>query len=493
MCPQDRPRRRTTPTGRAEGLTVTTLTWIFVLSEWVIRLVMLVYVPHRRSPAAARTWLLLIFVLPWPGLILYVLIGRIYLPKRRRHLLRRAAERVRGALAAHRHTPAPPEGVAEPFRAAWTLARNLGRFEALAGNAVELLDDYDGAIGRLVADIDQAREHVHLLYYIYNNDATGRRVTDALIAAARRGVACRVLLDDAGSHRGLKHLGPRMREAGIEVIAMLPVRLFHRAAARLDLRNHRKIAVIDGRIGYTGSQNIVDAECRPGLRNEEVVIRLTGPAVASLQVVFLADRFMEVESQAPPEGLFPPAALTGSTLVQMLPSGPGHGQANFKQAVLSFIYAAQKRIVLTTPYFVPDDAFQEALHTAVRRGVETHLVVSERSDSRLVALAQASYYESLLEAGVKVHLYKPAFLHAKHISVDDSVVVIGSSNLDIRSFFLDNEVSLILYDAEVAMRLRAIQERYFAHSRLLTGATWQRRPLLVRTVQGVARLADSLL
>ncbi|HKC44925.1 MAG TPA: cardiolipin synthase [Burkholderiales bacterium] len=472
------------------------LSWAtaYLVSEWAIRLAMLVYVPQRRTPAAARTWLLLIFFWPAVGLVVYWLFGRIYYPKRRLEEQVRASQYVRDAQAEmrakHRIEPPPLDPLAA--RCA-DLARRLGDFEAWGGNRVELLPDYQGAIERLVADIDAARDHVHLLYYIFEDDATGRRVADALTRAAGRGVTCRLLADAVGAKHGLARFGPRLRAVGIEVTSLLPVGLFRRGAARFDLRNHRKLAVIDGAVGHIGSQNIVDPEFIPGCPNEELVARVAGPVVAQLQAAILADRYFETGHVADDERHFPHIAAAGEAAAQLLPSGPGYGRENMQTVLVSLIHAARERVVITTPYFVPDEAFLQALATAATRGVETRLIVSARSNQRLTQLAQASYYEQLLVAGVAVHTYEPRFLHAKHMTVDRSIALIGSTNIDIRSFALNCEASLLVYDADVVRRLEVVQARYLAASRTLEPARWLERSLGAKVAQNAARLADSLL
>jgi cardiolipin synthase len=466
---------------------------LYLLSEWAIRLIMLVYVPRERSAAAARTWLLLIFLLPWPGLILYGLIGRVYLPKSRIEQQRRASEQIRKVQDQIRNRiptlpPLPPH--LQPLAA---LATRLGDFEPFGGNTVELLTDYKGSLSRLIAEIDSARTHVHLLYYIYGDDDFGQRVTDALIRAAKRGVQCRVLLDAVGSKAALRRQAPQMRRAGIEVHAALQVKLFRRNSARFDLRNHRKIAVIDGAIAYTGSQNIVDGEFVPGFPNEELVMRVTGPVVAQLQAVFVADRFFETGTTLEQAQAFPDLPETGHTIAQVLPSGPGYQRDNGQEIMVSLLYAARERVVLTTPYFVPDEPFFQALRSAARRGLEVHLVVSRHANQLFTQLAQRSYYDELLENGVKIHIYRPRFLHAKHLSIDGEIALIGSTNIDIRSFALNAEINLLVYDPQIMAELRELQDSYFANSELLTLEEWEKRPLWARTLHGVARLADSLL
>ncbi len=373
------------------------------------------------------------------------------------------------------------------------LAAQLGDFGAFAGNAVELLPDYAGSIARLVADIDAATDHVHLLTYILAPDETGKSVATALTRAAQRGEQCRLMLDAVGSRPGLEKLGPQLRRDGVEVIAMLAVGFFRHNAARFDLRNHRKLAVIDGRIGYAGSQNLVNPAFVPGHPNEELVARITGPVVAQIQAILLADRFIEIGATFDYGPHFPELPATGTSAAQLLPSGPGYQRENAQELFVAMLYAARQRVVFTTPYFVPDEPFLAALRSAARRGVEVRLIVSLHANQAFTQLAQRSYYDDLLSAGVHVHLYRPCFLHAKHLSVDDSIALLGSTNIDIRSFALNAEVSFIVYDPEVVAQLRAVQERYLADSELLDLDTWRRRPVSQRVVQNLARLADSLL
>jgi len=466
---------------------------LYLISEWTIPLVMLVYVPQRRGTAATRTWLLLIFLAPWPGLILYALFGRIHVPRNRIKRQEHASRQIRTAQDQMVTNPGVNPGLPPKMKAAARLATQLGDFEPMGGNTAELLTDYAGAIDRLIADIDSAKRHVHLLFYIFNADETGRRVADSVARASGRGVDCRVLMDAVGSKSGLAKLAPGLRKHGVEVNAMLPVGLFRRNAARYDLRNHRKIAVIDGSIGYTGSQNITDPYFVKDHPNEELLVRITGPTVAELQAVFLADQYFETGRILPREEMFPALEAAGSSPAQVVPSGPGYRHENGQELIIALLYAARERVVITTPYFVPDEPFLLAIRSAALRGVVVHLVVSRHANQLITQLAQRACYDALLEAGVRIYLYRPRFLHAKHISIDDDVALIGSTNIDIRSFALNAEINILFYDPAVVKDLRAIQEKYFADSDLLTAAEWNRRPLLVKVAQNTARLADSLL
>lgn len=466
---------------------------VYLVSEWLIRLGMLVYVPQKRSPAAARAWLLLIFIFPWGGLVLYATVGRPRLSGKRRELQHRASEMIRTVASEKPDPNMVDPGVSPEYEQVVRLAANLGDFALLRGNEVQLLPDYQQSIDRLLADIAAARHHVHLLYYIFGDDSTGRRVADALTQAVSRGVKCRLLLDSLGSRRAIRSLAPRLRSAGVDVVELLPVRWFRKNPTRPDLRNHRKIAVIDGRIGYVGSQNIVDAGFHRGFVNEELVARVAGPVVVELQAVFLTDYSIETGMPSVDLALFPPSASSGTTIAQVLPSGPGYPQENTQCMIVSLVHAAKKRVIMTTPYFVPDESLLQAVRTAVLRGVEVHLVVSRKSDHLIVGLAQRSYYEELLQHGVAIHQYTPGLLHAKHVSIDDTLALIGSSNLDIRSFALNAEISMIAYDPRVVAALRAVQERNMAMSDRLTAEEWAKRPRWSNILQNTARLVDSVL
>jgi cardiolipin synthase len=456
--------------------------------------IMLAIVPMRRSPATAKGWLLFIFMVPWLGLLAYLTFGRASLPRWRQEKLNRLPDALRMVTTRLREHP----NVFEPklnaeLSQAVTLAQSLGNMPILGGNAAELLADYHGSIDRLAADIETAQNHVHLLYYIFADDAAAGRVVAALTRAVKRGVHCRVLVDSFGSRSWLKSLRAKMATAGIAMHDVLPYGIFRRRSARRDLRNHRKLAVIDGRIGYTGSQNLVDPVFKPGLTYEEMVVRVTGPIVLELQYVFIGDWFLETEELLDRPELFPDPALTGMIPAQVLPSGPGFVTENNQRLIVALIHGARRRVVITTPYFIPDEALLQALQTAAMRGVEVHLVCSQKYDQLLVGLAQSSYYEELLEEGIQIHLYEKNFLHAKHMSVDDHISLIGSSNMDIRSFALNAEISLLFYDAEVNRQLRIHQERYFKNCERLTVEKWEQRYYLSRFCQNLARLMSPLL
>jgi cardiolipin synthase len=275
---------------------------------------------------------------------------------------------------------------------------------------------------------------------------------------------------------------------------MLPVGLFRRKGERFDLRNHRKIGVIDGTIGYVGSQNIADPNFVRNHPNEELVVRVTGPVVSQLQATFLGDHYLETEQVLDRDELFPDLESTGNSVTQLLPSGPGYGQENGRELIISMLYEARRRVVVTTPYFIPDEPFLNAICAAGRRdNVRVHLVVSKHANQLISQLAQRSYYDDLLEAGVRIHLYRPHFLHAKLLTIDDDIALTGSTNMDIRSFALNAEINLLIYDRQVVEQLKEVQNDYFQNSDLLTLADWRKRSSLQKVVQNIARLMDSFL
>ncbi len=467
---------------------------VFITAEWAVRLAMVVIVPFRRSPEAAKGWLLLIFFEPTAGLLLYLLIGRPSLPEWRTQRSAEFDELSKPTLERLARDP----NIFHPDLGGGLdhcvkLAENLGELPILGGNAADVVADYDGTIDRLIADIDAARDHVHLLYYIIGNDDTADRVVAALARAVDRGLVCRVLADSLGSRPAFDKLRPRLQKHGILAEETMRVGIFRRKTGRIDLRNHRKIAVIDGAIGYTGSQNLVDSTFKPGLDYEELNVRLAGPIVLELQAVFAEDWYLETGELLGEGRYFPDPRIVGKIAAQALPSGPGYPRENNQRLIVSLIHAANRRIVITMPYLIPDDALMQALQTAVLRGVAVTLVVPLQMDQILVCLAQRSYYEDMIDNGIRICCYGKRFLHAKHVTIDDSIAWIGSSNLDIRSFALNAEIVVLLYDRGVCARLTEEQARYFREGEFIDPATWRQRPLRRKVAENLARLFSPLL
>jgi cardiolipin synthase len=468
---------------------------LYYLSEWIIRVVMLFVVPRKRHPTSAMAWLLIVFFLPWPGMILYSMFGRYRLPKRRIEQHGEFLETLKSMnlrLASHPNIAHPDLGL--HAREAVKLAEKLGYMPILGGNDAKLIAVTEDFIRELVADIDAAKHHVHLLFYIFADDATGNQVADALERAVKRGVKCRVLVDAVGSRPLAKRLARKMIAGGVEVRFALPVGLFRRKMARIDLRNHRKLAIIDGKIGYSGSQNIVDAGYgRKDLAWYDLMVKLSGPILFELQSVFFADWYFETEQILEGSEYFPLPEIRHDIAIQTLPSGPTYPTENYQRIVVAALYAAERRVTITSPYFVPDEPFLQAMQIAVLRGVEVELVVPRRCDQKLVGAAGRSYFDELLDMGVNLYLYDKGLLHAKTMCVDDTIAFIGSSNFDIRSFALNFEINLLFYGPEVALQLHAQQQRYMEDAFLLTADRWATRPAVKKLFQNVARLVSPLL
>jgi cardiolipin synthase len=455
----------------------------YAVANWTIRIGAVIVVPFKRRFTAAA-WLLLLFFLPIPGLILFLLIGQPKFPKGRVEKFRDAVcpffHRVGKKLAPL--SPREPSPIAE-------LAQRLGFFPAVGGNQIELIGDYDGAIQRLIADIDAAKSRVFILAYIFADDEIGLSIIDALGRAVKRGVDCRVLVDPVGSSHWIRGTERCLRQAGVKYRAALPWHWLRRRTRR-DMRNHRKLFVIDGRIGYSGSQNIVCRDFRPGVVNRELVARCTGPIVAEMEAQFFGDWFLETGIEPQP---IEPADADGEALLQLLPSGAEYPLAGFETLLVWQLHQARRHAVIVTPYFIPDEDVLDAMRTTAARGVEVHLVLSQVVDQRVVNLAQRSYYDGLLSAGVRIHLFRDFLLHAKNVGIDGKLGILGSSNVDLRSFQLNEEVSLLLLDDRSAQTLADVQRSYIEDSEELRLEEWRKRGRPAMVLENLARLISPLL
>lgn len=443
-------------------------------------------------------WLLLIFFEPWAGLVLFSLFGSRQLPRLRRLQITRSLTHMQIEAVRFQDDPniVHPE-LGPQLDSTVRIAEKLGQFPILGGNRVDMLADTQQVIDRLIVDIDAATDHVHLLFYIFCDDETGNRVLDALGRAAERGVTCRVLVDSLGSRKWLRGLATKMAARGIQLHTMLPISLYYRLRrkmARIDVRNHRKLAVIDGQIAYAGSQNIVNADYgHKDLAWHDLMARLTGPITIELQMIFAADWYQESNEMLTGPNIFVAPNPTGRVSAQTLPSGPSFAVENYQRLVVSAIHNAQHRVIITTPYFVPDEPLLQAIQIAVWRGVQVDLIVPQRSDQVIVGLAARGYYQDLLEAGAQVHLHTRGLLHSKTMTVDNSIALLGSSNFDVRSFAINFELNMLLYGRDVTERLRHLQVGYLADSEHLNAEQWSRRSVVRRTLEDMARLMSPLL
>ena len=474
-----------------------TLAWVWAnilaIVGWIIAMIAFVVVPFRRPPAKARNWLLIFFALPWVALPIYWVIGR---PQYARQRQKRVAELPRILDRVIRQTgmdhPEFSPELCEDNHSLASLAHGLGQFPAVIGNGIEPLGDYHGTIDRIIGDIDAARHHVSVEFYIFKNDGVGKRLMAALERASGRGVTCRVLLDALGSYGAVASIKRRLESAGIEVHDILPLRR-RLSSSRVDLRNHRKIVVVDARVGYTGSQNMWAPAEHGRNANRELMVRVTGPIVAQLQAIFVCDWYLETLEDLDDAAMFPPCETGPGLGAQMIATGPDNPVGGLDLIITQAMYNASEDIVIVTPYFVPTDALLTAIRGAVLRGVTGRLITGAKCDQRLPGLAQRSYYQELLSIGVQIYLYAPEFLHAKHCRVDYEVSILGSSNMDFRSFELNAEIDLLCYDAALAKDLELVEKRYLEQSTRVCADDWKNRPLRKKVLENTARMMSELI
>lgn len=485
--------------------------WVAVILGvlWIaILLAALATIPRNRRPTTALAWLLAIFLLPYLGLAIFLLFGTNRLSSGRRRMQAQVDGIIRDATSSiddEAVTPTSPEWLAQTVR----LNRRLTSIPLVEGNRIGINGSYDRSIARIAQAIDTAEDRVHLLYYTLAYDEVTAPVFDALERAVRRGVTVRVLFDHVGSFRysGYRRMRRRLREIGAEHRAMLSIWPWEGGLQRLDLRNHRKLVVIDDRTAFMGSQNMIARTYHHGgsgdreRRWKDLMVQVDGPMATAIDAVFISDWFAETgELLAAPSELRPPAPPEdmpederehAAYPCQLVPSGPGYEHENNLRLFNQLIYSARERITIVSPYFVPDDSLLYAITTAAQRGVEVVLYVGEVGDQFFAYHAQRSYYDALLEAGVRIRLYKrPYILHSKHITFDDAVTLIGSSNMDMRSFTLNAELTLMVCSSEFAERMREVENGYRQRSEKLTLERWRARPLAGRAFDSIARLTS---
>ena len=459
-------------------------------------------VPGNRRPSTGMAWLILVLVVPFFGLVAFLLVGRTNVERRRHQTQLRANRAIQAHMAQVGALTEADPGLAYVASVA-ALNRNLGSLPAVAGNSVELFSDYVASISAMTEEVDRATTFVHVQFYITAWDATTDAFFRALVRATERGVKVRLLFDHLGS-RGIptyKETLAKLESTSIEWQLMMPLHPFRRGQLRRpDLRNHRKILVVDGTVGFAGSQNLIDsAYNKPknesaGRRWVELTCRVRGPVTTELNAVFLTDWYSETGDNLRETVVeAPPVGKGEGVTAQVVPSGPGFSTENNLRMFTTLIYSAKRRISITSPYFVPDESLLYAVTTAAQRGVEVELFVSEAGDQFMVWHAQRSYYQALLEAGVRIHLYPAPFvLHSKHFTIDDDVAVLGSSNMDLRSFALNYEVSLMLLGPEVVASMRAVEDTYRGLCRELTAEEWESRSHPSRYIDNVMRLTSAL-
>lgn len=457
---------------------------------------------RRRSVGESLSWILVIFVFPIVGPLGYLLLGELRIGHRRVRRFVELFPPIREWLEeTARRLPVNWSQLGVECEPLSLLSQQTLGLPTQPGNKLELIDQWQDVFRRLVEDIDQAERTCHLVFYIWQLGGSVDDVVEALIRARKRGVACRVLVDALGSRTFLRSdQSARMREAGVLIQAALPGGLLRMLFVRFDLRMHRKIVVIDGKLAYTGSLNLVDP--RYFKRDAGVgqwvdaMVRVQGPAVESLAVTFLADWYVETHcrlEELRQSGNVEEQPHQGECAVQVLPSGPAYRSEAIEDVLLMAVYSARRELVLTTPYFVPSESLRIALASAARRGVKVVLIVPAKVDSLLVRYASRAFKGELLRAGVRIANFDGGLLHTKSVSIDGEMSLFGSLNLDPRSMRLNFEISLAVYDRNFAERLRALQQDYIDRSELMDLESWDKRPGRQRFAENCARMLGPLL
>ena len=360
------------------------------------------------------------------------------------------------------------------------------------GNKVKLLVNGEEKFPEVLKALNEAKHHIHLEYYIYENDSIGKQIENILITKAKEGVQVKFIYDDFGSPSINKKMEIRLKNAGVEVYPFQKV-LFYLLANRLNYRNHRKIIVIDGQTAFTGGINVSDKYInnKPGrLYWRDTHIRIDGPGVFYLQYLFFTDWNFCCGKKIKPtiEHFVADKKFPEDTLLQVVASGPDADQPAILFSILQTINLATKEILITTPYFIPGDAILDALKVAALSGISVKLLVPGISDSKLVNAASSSYYGELLFAGVEIYLYNKGFVHAKTIVADGKLSVIGTANMDMRSFELNFEVNAIIYDEKISKKLRTIFFEDLRDAKKIDAKKWNKRPVYKQLPEKLARL-----
>ncbi len=479
------------------------LTSAVFFADLAIRLGLSLRVIMRKKAASVSlAWLVVILLLPFFGAIIYLLFGENRLGERR---AKRAAADVPLIIGW-------AEGLQKRAFTKWQtlnpecepIHRQIDtaiKIPTMPNNKLTVIEKSDEFFRQLIADIDRATSTCFLEFYIWSNGGYADQVCTALKRATKRGVRCKVLLDSIGSKDFLNSRQCLDLQAdGVQVVECLPAGFFRALFVRIDLRNHRKVVIIDGRTGYTGSQNLVDPKFFKQDQGVgewiDIMVRIEGPVVEIMTASFLYDWSLEsgqhLDDLKKNEALQPvPAA--GDIPVQLAPSGPGYTEDAIHNLLLTTIYAARKELILTTPYFVPDNAILAALKSAAQRGVAVTIIVPKKNDSRLVHYASRARYGALLAAGVRVMAFSGGLLHAKTISVDGDFCLIGSVNLDMRSFWLNFEMTLFIYNKEFTGGIRAIQQGYMTTSASLDIEDFNKRSFHERLLENTVLLVGPLL
>ncbi|MHA7967065.1 cardiolipin synthase [Paenibacillus sp. CAU 1782] len=476
------------------------LSWVIIVLN--IFLATAVIFLERRNASATWAWLMVLYFIPVLGFIMYLILGQKVRKRQLSKLLgdnerviKHALETQREELKANRLVPQDSELAEYQDMIYLNLTTGLALYTN--NNILDIYTDGSQKFDALIADIEAAEHHIHLVYYIVRDDELGRRLMRALTAKAAAGVEVRFLYDHIGSSRLPGRFFKELRAAGGKEAAFFPSRIPY-LNLKINYRNHRKLAIIDGKTGYIGGFNIGDEYL--GLNKHfgqwrDTHLKVQGSAVLQMQAQFLLDWNLAASGKIElSEIYFPdPRGVPGHIGMQLVASGPDTEYQEIKNAYIKMIYGARSSVCLQTPYFVPDDSLLSALKVAALSGVEVSIMLPSKPDHFFVYWATQSYLGELLASGIKVYLYEKGFLHAKTLVVDSKVASVGTANLDIRSFKLNFEMNAFIYDSATSLKLMEIFRRDIEDSRLLTREAYDGRPLFNRFRESISRLLSPIL
>lgn len=482
------------------------MNWLLLENIYIVILavVCLRIVYDTRSSTKAVGYLLFAVFVPVVGIIFYLFFGTNY---RKRKIYTEKfiddellAARIQAELFEYSKKSLLEAPEAMPWgKSLATMLFNDNTSPFTVGNNVRLLINGEEKFPEVLNAIRSARHHIHIGYYIYEDDEIGREIEQLLIEKAREGVEVRFMYDDFGSRSIRKTLVQRLRNQGIEAYPFFKI-LFIKAANRLNFRNHRKIIVIDGKTGFVGGINVSDRYINVGTEKlywRDTHMRIDGPGVWYLQLLFMNDWNFSSNQRLQPNEIYFPRDMAidgpGTKSVQIAASGPDSDQPTVLFSILEAIHRARERILITTPYFIPTRGILDALIMSSLSGIKVEILVPYKSDSVIVNAAARYYYRELLAAGVKIYRYKRGFVHAKTMVVDSHLSMVGTANMDQRSFDLNFEVNAIVYDVEIAEELASVFYEDLSYSEAIDYMVWNTRPLYKRMFEKFARLLSPLL
>lgn len=468
---------------------ILTYTFLTIYSVTILGIV-LVIITDNRNPLKTLPWIIVLLLAPVIGLIFYFFFGQNL--SKQRIISRRTRKRITMQLEEADDAERP--GIPEEHRSLAELLSNTIHSVPLYGSRITPYTDGMSKMEALLTEIAKAQHHIHIQYYIFCDDQTGCRLRDALVEKARQGVEVRILYDDVGCSGVKKAFFEGMRREGIEVFAFLHVK-FPLFTSKVNYRNHRKIAVIDGRVGFIGGMNIADRYVQgTGWGSwRDTHFRIEGSGAAGLQASFLSDWSATTKRHITGMVYYPAVKRYTNDILQIVPSGPFGPWRALLQADSYAISNARQRIWIQTPYYLPSDVLNTALQAAALAGIDIRLMLPKRSDSKIVDLASHSYLDNMMRAGVKILFYTPGFLHSKLLIIDDSLTVIGSANMDFRSFEHNFEVNAFVYDEEFTTRMAAVFKDDASRCHMLTPGEWFNRPRKRRWAESFMRVFSPLL